>query len=59
MYICPTCGKQFEKETWIQKHFLSCWREIHPGHQSNPAPRTENVSREVNDDFFNFFSKYD
>lgn len=55
MYICPICAKIFEKESWIQEHFLPCWREAHPWHQSNSAPRIENINREVNEDINNFF----
>ena len=27
MYICPTCGREFQTENEITKHFLSCWKE--------------------------------
>lgn len=57
MYICPTCNKSFETEERIQKHFLKCWKEKNPYHQSKPAPRSEDVETvEINDDVVNFFN---
>lgn len=62
MYICPTCGRTFGKEEGIQKHFLSCWREQHPGHKSKAAPRGEDIiiSDTPNSvfDFFNSFKEH-
>lgn len=56
MYICPTCEKEFNTEEMIRKHFLSCWREIHPYHKSKSAPRSKDiVTREVSNDIANFF----
>jgi hypothetical protein len=56
MFICPTCNKEFNTEQDIQKHFLLCWKEQHPYHQSKSAPRGENITtRKVNDDIMNFF----
>lgn len=53
MYICPVCKKPYEK---IQKHFLSCWKEQHPFHQSNPAPHSEDtIVREVDNNVMAFF----
>lgn len=58
MYICPTCNKEFNTESAIQKHFLSCWKEQHPYHKSKSAPHSEDVvTREVNDDVINFFKE--
>lgn len=59
MYICPTCGKQFESDEALTKHFLKCWKEQHPYHQSKPAPRSEDINtRAVNDDIANFFNSF-
>lgn len=56
MYICLSCGRQFEKEDVLVKHFLSCWKQTHPNCQSKPAPRSEDINtREINDDVANFF----
>jgi len=58
MFICPTCGKEFNTEELIQKHFLACWKEQHPYHKSKDAPRSEDiVTREINDDIINFFER--
>ena len=57
MYICPTCNKKFTTEELIQKHFLSCWKEQHPFHQSKSAPKGKDIeTREVNKDVMNFFN---
>lgn len=59
VYICPTCGKEFDIESKIQKHFLQCWKEQHPYHKSKDAPRGKDVTtREVNDDVMNFFNSF-
>ena len=59
MFICPTCGKQFESDEILTKHFLKCWKEQHPYHQSKPAPRSEDIyTRVVNDDIANFFNSF-
>ena len=59
MYICPTCGREFREEVLIQKHFLSCWKEKNPYHQSKPAPRSEDiVSRDINDEITDFFNSF-
>lgn len=56
MYICPTCQKSFESEEIIQKHFLNCWKEQHPYHQSNPAPHSEDiVNKQIDDGVLDFF----
>lgn len=59
MYICPTCGREFREEVLIQKHFLSCWKEKNPYHQSKPAPHSEDiVSRDINDEITDFFNSF-
>ena len=56
MYICPECKREFGSEEGIRKHFLSCWREQHPGHKSKDAPSSEDIiTRQANDDVFSFF----
>lgn len=58
MFICPTCNKEFDTEQAIQKHFLSCWKEQHPFHQSKSAPHSADiVTREVSNDIMNFFER--
>lgn len=58
-YICPTCNREFDSEEKIVKHFLSCWKEQHPGHISKDAPRGENIeTREVNEDVANLFERF-
>ena len=57
MYICPTCCKEFEKEEVLTKHFLKCWKEQHPYHQSKDAPRGVDITtREVDNDIADFFN---
>lgn len=59
MYICPTCHKKFQEEQKLIKHFLSCWKEQHPFHQSKPAPKGEDIEiRKVNEDIMNFFNSF-
>ena len=59
MYICPECGKKFDKEEKIQKHFLSCWKENHSYHKSKSAPQSEDIeTREVNNDIMSFFNSF-
>ena len=59
MYICPTCGKHFEVEDVLTKHFLKCWKEQHPYHKSKPAPRSEDINtREINDEVLDFFKSF-
>lgn len=58
MFICPTCGKEFNNEELIRSHFLACWKEQHPYHKSKSAPRSKDVvTREVNNDIINFFKE--
>ena len=55
MYICPTCGKKFNTEELIQKHFLQCWKMQHPYHKGKEAPRGKDiVTREGNNEMENF-----
>lgn len=57
MYICPTCNRGFSTEEGVAKHFLSCWKEQHPYHQSKPAPHSEDINtREVSQDITDFFA---
>ena len=59
MFICPTCRKKFKTEDLIRTHFLSCWKEQHPFHQSKSAPHSADiVTREVNEDIMNFFNSF-
>ena len=59
MFICPTCGKQFDKEDALVKHMSKCWREKNPNHKSKPAPRSEDVNtREDNQDILDFFNSF-
>ena len=52
MYICPTCHRRFQEEQKLTKHFLSCWKEQHPFHQSKPAPKGKDIMN-----FFNSFKE--
>jgi hypothetical protein len=57
MFICPSCDKEFNTEQALQKHFLICWKEQHPFHQSKSAPHSADITmREINDDITNFFN---
>ena len=59
MYICPTCNRGFSTKEGVAKHFLSCWKEQNPYHQSKPAPRSEDINTmEINDDIMNFFNSF-
>lgn len=59
MYICPTCNRDFTTEASMAKHYLSCWRERNPYHQSKPAPRSEDINTvEMNEDVVNFFTSF-
>ena len=58
MYICPTCNRGFKNEENIQKHFLSCWKEQHPGHKSKPAPRSEDIeTKQIDNGVLDFFNE--
>ena len=57
IYICPTCGKEYETEEEISKHYLKCWKNNNTSHQSKPAPRSEDITtREMGDDVVKFFA---
>ena len=59
MFICPTCGRQFEMEDALVKHMSKCWREKNPIHKSKPAPRSEDINtREDNQDILDFFNSF-
>lgn len=59
MYICPTCNKEFDTEELITKHYLKCWKEKYPTHQSKSAPRSEDINtRKINNDILNFFNSF-
>ena len=59
MFICPTCGKQFEMEGALVKHMSKCWREKNPTHKSKPAPRSEDINtREDIQDILDFFNSF-
>ena len=59
MFICPTCGKQFEMEDTLVKHMSKCWREKNPTHKSKPAPRSEDINtREDNQGILDFFNSF-
>jgi uncharacterized Zn-finger protein len=59
MYICPICGKEFELEDMLVKHYLKCWKEKNPTHKSKSAPRSEDVNtREVSNDIDSFFNSF-
>lgn len=56
MFVCPTCSQEFKTEDLIVKHYLKCWKELHPYHKSKEAPRSEDkVIRVVNNDIMEFF----
>lgn len=57
MYICPECGKEYQTETQIQKHFLACWKDRNPHHISKEAPHSGTIeTKEVNNEVLEFFS---
>lgn len=57
IYICPTCGKEFDVEEKITSHFLKCWKENNPHHKSKSAPRSEDITTvEINEDMMEFFN---
>ena len=59
MFICPTCGKQFDEKSILVKHMSKCWREKNPNHKSKPAPRSEDINtREDNQDILDFFNSF-
>ena len=59
MFVCPTCGKQFDTEEVLVKHYLKCWKEKNPYHQSKSAPRSEDINtREDNQAILDFFNSF-
>ena len=57
IYICPTCGKELNKEEEIAIHFLKCWKEQNPHHKSKPAPRSKDITMtKVSEDIEKFFA---
>ena len=59
MFVCPTCGKQFDVEDVLVKHYLKCWKEKNPYHQSKSAPRSEDINtREDNQAILDFFNSF-
>lgn len=59
MYICPVCGKQFDAENLLVKHYLKCWKDHNPNHKPGSAPRSEDINTcEVNSDIANFFGSF-
>ena len=60
MFICPTCSKEFLTEPEVVKHFLKCWKEHNPHHESKEAPHSPDiVNKQVNADTLAFFAKYE
>ena len=59
MYICPVCNKQFDAENILVKHYLQCWKEEHPYHQSKSAPHSADINtREDNQAILDFFNSF-
>ena len=59
MFVCPTCGKQFDAEEILVKHYLKCWKEKNPYHQSKSAPRSEDINtREDNQAILDLFNSF-
>lgn len=60
MYICPVCNeKYFSTEDAMRKHYLSCWKNKNPNHQSKSALRNEYLaSYVINDDVLEFFNSF-
>ena len=59
MFVCSTCGKQFDTKDALTNHFMKCWKEQHPYHKSKPAPRSEDINtREDNQEILNFFQSF-
>lgn len=57
MYICSVCGKKLKDPQQVEKHFLRCWQEHNPNHQSKEAPQSENIEeRKVSESVLNFFA---
>lgn len=59
MYICPVCCKGFEMEDIAVRHYLKCWKEKNLSHNSNSAPRSEDINtREDSDEITIFFEQF-
>ena len=59
MLVCPSCGKQFDVESILVKHYLRCWKENHLNHKSKSAPCSADINtREENQDILNFFNSF-
>ena len=59
MFVCSTCGKQFDTKEALTNHFMKCWKEQHPYHQSKSAPCSEDINtRKVSNDIMNFFNSF-
>ena len=59
MFVCSTCGKQFDTKEALANHFMKCWKEQHPYHQSKSAPRSEDINtRAISNDIANFFNSF-
>ena len=59
MFVCSTCGKHFDTKEALANHFMKCWKEQHPYHQSKSAPRSEDINtRAISNDIANFFNSF-
>ena len=58
-YICPDCGKEYNAEQEITKHFMKCWKDNNPHHKSKAAPRSaDRHTSTVSDDIAQFFNSF-
>ena len=52
-------NKKFPTEEKVAKHFLVCWKEKNPYHQSKEIIYSETIDTvEMNDDVKNFFNSF-
>ncbi len=59
MFICPICGREYEEEEMVAKHFLSCWKEHNTSHISKEAPHSPDIEvRKSNPDAEAFFASF-
>lgn len=59
MYICPSCNEEFKTEESLTKHFLYCWKKLHPYHKSKSAPKGKDIETiEIDNDIANFFNSF-
>lgn len=59
MYICPICKCEFEneKESRMARHFLKCWKESNPNHETNSIEPSETIeTRKESKDITDFFA---